>query len=338
MLFSKAYSLLCALALATFSAWSADTIRDYNPPTDYNPVMALCAQSWSEFAEPNEFCAQEFLRSLIGIGQLHAANRVIPNMAFKVLEQDEKVIGFIIAAGTVRVAADAIPVHSATGELAYIAIDHECQRSGYGIRLLDEAKDQLIKKGCHTLLARMKASNVAALKWAKKIGFYELVSGQATNMMEEYYRIDGEALGYVVIKLDLVPNTKKPISNQKMIAEYAQTLKLNAAEKKLKAMLQSKIASLLALHISELVVPEVNLGDIVRIVTLYFGTSYNRKETMASALYVLGKEFGDRQALAQLDKIFTFVDENAAGMSDQVQGQHQDAIIAFYDMQAAILH
>lgn len=57
------------------------------------------------------------------------------------------------------------------GWVNYLAVDPSLQRKGYGALLMQKVEETLLQQGCPKINIQIRADNIAALKFYRKIGY-----------------------------------------------------------------------------------------------------------------------------------------------------------------------
>jgi ribosomal protein S18 acetylase RimI-like enzyme len=87
--------------------------------------------------------------------------RFQPNLFFVALV-DGKVVGSVM-----------VGYEGHRGWLNYLAVAPECQRRGYGRKLVEKAIAELAKIGCQKLNLQVRKGNASAVEFYKHVGFKE---------------------------------------------------------------------------------------------------------------------------------------------------------------------
>lgn len=145
-----------------YSLVSDNSIYEFKDFSKFPQLLDLAFQSgvYSRFKKDENFVNNEFERLYIK----WITNSVVDKKSLVVFiyELDNKILGFV----TVDKKSD---THASIG---LIAVELNSRGQGIGVKLLDQAKNYLLKNGFQKLSLVTQGDNIPALKLYQKAGFY----------------------------------------------------------------------------------------------------------------------------------------------------------------------
>lgn len=307
----------------------AVTIRDYDYKTDYQAAHAICAQHWKVLEESDSLCSGTFDIFLLSFSP-YGLKTSKPKA--KVLV-DTDVIGILLY-GNLAIAPQilqerGVVADGSYAELSYIALDEKYQGKGYGSFLFNACKEELLRTGTiKTVLARVSNSNMQAINWHQKEGFILLTESTSSNHFEEGYRIQAQASGQLVFKLELHPRAPTQWSSWKKYLQQ-RTISLLKEQKGqiVNSIAQTKLAHMVAdaTADSQALLSHDERAHIAR---HYFIRLPEKQAPFQTVTYMLGKKKLTPQLRQAIQKIFTYIDKYSEVFSYWINTPEQ--IESFY--------
>jgi len=200
---SLRYIILGILLIPSF-CYPEITVRPYQE-RDHNAVLSIARQFQSELVLDNS-CYQLSL-ILFNLNKIGVSALILTDKETHKESTVETPIGFIVFGpnpvkfGTSIKAIQDASHHDNLGEISYIALKKEYQNKGLSTRLFNAAKKQFIRQGHKGIYAWVNNHNHHAINWFKRLNFTQVTLFNTISIGDEFYRADGEAQGYVTMRL-----------------------------------------------------------------------------------------------------------------------------------------